>query len=61
MVNLLIPRYMRLTQQEKDLFIRLFFKDNNNIPKQLQTNDLNYEQLKTHKKCCFRSSKNRKT
>ena len=40
---------MRLTQQEKELFIRLFFKDSSTIPKQLQTNDLNYEQLKKRK------------
>ena len=40
---------MRLTQQEKDLFIRLFFKDSNNIPKQLQTNGFKYKQLKQHK------------
>ena len=40
---------MRLTQQEKDLFISLFFKDSTNIPKQLQTTTLKYEQLKQHK------------
>ena len=40
---------MRLTQQEKDLFIRLFFKDSTDIPKQLQSNELKYKQLKPHK------------
>ena len=43
MVNLLIPKYMRLTQQEKDLIIRLLFKDCNRIPKKLQTRNIEYQ------------------